>query len=145
MQETWVQSLVQEDHTCCRATGPVSHSYWSPRDQESLARWNHSLFVTLSCIFPNKRSHFSEKPMHHNPCLLQLQKSPNSTKDPAQPKINKLKKKKNTQHSKNKIIAFGPITYWQMYGGEWKQWLQMVNAAMKLKDTYSLEEKLWHI
>ena len=38
---------------------------------------------------------------------------------------------------------------------QWKQWqilfggapksLQMVTAAMKLKDTYSLEEKLWPI
>ena len=52
---------------------------------------------------------------------------------------------------KTKIMAFGPITSWQM-GKQWKQcqtlffWapksLQMVTAAMKLKDTYSLEEKL---
>ena len=27
MQETWVQSLVQEDPTCLSATKPVSHSY----------------------------------------------------------------------------------------------------------------------
>ena len=52
---------------------------------------------------------------------------------------------------KTKIMASGPITSWQM-GKQWKQcqtlfWgapksLQMVIAAMKLKDTYSLEEKL---
>ena len=52
---------------------------------------------------------------------------------------------------KTKIMAFGPITSWQM-GKQWKQcqtlffWapksLQMVIAAMKLKDAYSLEEKL---
>ena len=51
-----------------------------------------------------------------------------------------------------KIMASGPITSWQM-GKQWKQWetlfwgapksLQMVTAAMKLKDTCFLEEKLW--
>ena len=54
---------------------------------------------------------------------------------------------------KTKIMASGPITSWQTDGEKWKQWetlflgapksLQMVIAAMKLKDTYSLEEKLW--
>ena len=52
---------------------------------------------------------------------------------------------------KTKIMASGPITSWQM-GQQWKQWLtlffwapkslQMVIAAMKLKDAYSLEGKL---
>ena len=53
---------------------------------------------------------------------------------------------------KTKIMAFGPITSWKIDGKQWKQWLtlflgapkslQMVTAAMKLKDTYSLEGKL---
>ena len=53
---------------------------------------------------------------------------------------------------KMKIMTSGPITSWQIDGEEWKQWLtsffwapkslQMVIAAMKLKDTYSLEGKL---
>ena len=53
---------------------------------------------------------------------------------------------------KTKIMAFGPITSWQIEGGKWKQWqilfswtpksLQMATAAMKLKDACSLEEKL---
>ena len=53
---------------------------------------------------------------------------------------------------KTKIVASGPITSWEIDGKQWKQcqtlffWapqsLQMVTAAMKLKDTYSLEEKL---
>ena len=53
---------------------------------------------------------------------------------------------------KTKIMASGPITLWQM-GGETMETvtdfifgapksLQMVTAAMKLKDTYSLEGKL---
>ena len=53
---------------------------------------------------------------------------------------------------KTKIMASGPITSWQIDGKQWKQCqtlffgapksLQMVVAAMKLKDAYSLEGKL---
>ena len=54
---------------------------------------------------------------------------------------------------KTKIMALGPITSWQIDGetmetvtefilGAFKS-LQMVTAAMKLKDTCSMEEKLW--
>ena len=49
-------------------------------------------------------------------------------------------------------MASGPITSWQIDGEQWKQWLtlfsgapeslQMVTAAMKLEDAYSLEGKL---
>ena len=31
MQRTLVQSLIQEDSTCCKAMKPVYHSYWSLR------------------------------------------------------------------------------------------------------------------
>ena len=54
---------------------------------------------------------------------------------------------------KTKIMASGPITSWQIDGETVEQWqtlffwtpksLQMVTAAMKLKDACSLEEKLW--
>ena len=51
---------------------------------------------------------------------------------------------------KTKIMASGPITSWQVYeetltdyfGGA-SESLQMLIAAMKLKDAYSLEGKLW--
>ena len=53
---------------------------------------------------------------------------------------------------KTKIMASGPITSWEIDGKQWKQWqtlffgapnsLLMVIAAIKLKDTYSLEGKL---
>ena len=56
-------------------------------------------------------------------------------------------------NQKTKIMASGPITWWQIDGQKWKQWqtlfswapksLQMVTSAMKLKDTCSWEEKLW--
>ena len=54
---------------------------------------------------------------------------------------------------KTKIMASSPITSWQINGETMEtlrdfisggsRSLQMVTAAMKLKDTYSLEEKLW--
>ena len=54
---------------------------------------------------------------------------------------------------KTKIMASSPITSWEIdgetvetvsdfFGGEAPKSLQMVTAAMKLKDAYSLEEKL---
>ena len=53
---------------------------------------------------------------------------------------------------KTKIIPSSPIISWQIDGKQWKQrqtlfsWasksLQMVTAAVKLKDACSLEEKL---
>ena len=64
-------------------------------------------------------------------------------------------KKKNTQKlniQKTKIMATGPITSWQIDGETMEtvtdfifqapKSLQMVIAAMKLKDACSLEEKL---
>ena len=54
---------------------------------------------------------------------------------------------------KTKIMALGPTTSWQIDGGNngnsgwlffWApKSLQMVTAAMRLKDACSLEEKLW--
>ena len=42
---------------------------------------------------------------------------------------------------KTKIMASGPMTSWQIVGAP--KSLQMVTVAMKLKDAYSLEGKLW--
>ena len=54
---------------------------------------------------------------------------------------------------KTKIMASGPITSWEIDGETMEtvsdfilggsKSLQLVIAAMKLKDTYSLEGKLW--
>ena len=54
---------------------------------------------------------------------------------------------------KTKIMASGPITSCKQMEKQWKQWqtlfwgapksLQMVIAAIKLKDAHSLEGKLW--
>ena len=55
--------------------------------------------------------------------------------------------------TKTKIMASSPITSCQIDGKQWKQWqtlfsrapksLQIVPAALKLKDSCSLKEKLW--
>ena len=53
---------------------------------------------------------------------------------------------------KTKIIASGTAVHDKQMGKQWTQWqilfwspksLQIVTAAMKLKDTQSFEEKLW--
>ena len=59
----------------------------------------------------------------------------------------------NLNIQKTKIMASGPITSWEIDREQWKQcqtlfWgapksLQMVIAAMKIKDASSLEGKLW--
>ena len=56
-------------------------------------------------------------------------------------------------NQKTKIMDFGPITSWEIDGETVKtvadfilgapKSLQMMIAAMKLKDIYSLEENLW--
>ena len=61
-------------------------------------------------------------------------------------KINLKKKTNNWAHASGRIIS------WQIGGKKWNQWqilfsrtpksLWMMTAAMKLKDTYSLEGKL---
>ena len=59
----------------------------------------------------------------------------------------------NLNMKKTNIMASGPISSWEIdgetvetvsdfiFGGS--KTLKMVTAAMKLKDAYSLEEKLW--
>ena len=73
------------------------------------------------------------------------------SESPRKPKNEKAGLKLNLQ--KTKIMASGPITSWQIDGetmetvtefilGGAPKLLQMVTAAMKLKDTSPLEEKL---
>ena len=68
-------------------------------------------------------------------------------------KVKEESEKVGLKHSiqKTKIMASGPITSWQIDGetvrhfilGGAPKSLQMVIAAMKLKDAYSLKENLW--
>ena len=83
MQETWVQSLVWEDSTCCRATKLVCHNYWACVLQ--LLKPDH-----LEPVLHKKRSPCKE-PMHHNedsPCSLKLEKTLTKQQRPSTVKHN---------------------------------------------------------
>ena len=95
MQGTWVQSLVQEDPTCCRATKPVLHNYWGcalePASHNYRARMPraHALQQekpesTCTTTKSSPRSPQLEK-------ARALQQRPNAAKN----KINKFKKRNN--------------------------------------------------
>ena len=72
MQGTQVRALVWEDPTCRRATKPVRHNYWA-RVPQLLKP------MRLEPVLRNKRSHRSEKPVHHKeeePPLAATRESP---------------------------------------------------------------------
>ena len=98
--------------------------------------------VYLRPVLHNKRSHRNEKSIQYNeeqPLLTATRESPC--------------KAMKTQYSQKCIIVFKKADLWQtdretvervsdfIFGGAPKS-LQMVTAAMKLKDDYSLEGKL---
>ena len=71
MWETRVRVLGQEDPTCCGATNPVHHNYWTcALEPTSHNYWAHmpQLLkpVHLEPVLHSKRSHCNEKPAHHN-------------------------------------------------------------------------------
>ena len=53
MQGTWVQSLVLEGPTCCRATKPMAHNYW------------------VSALEPGSCSSWDRVPQPPRPCTLE--------------------------------------------------------------------------
>ena len=71
VQGTWVQALVQEDPTCCRAARPMHHNYWAC----ALGPVRHNCWAHMpqllkpTCLEPvlcNGRSHHNERPAHRN-------------------------------------------------------------------------------
>ena len=99
MQGTRVGALVQEDPTCHRAAKPVRHNCWAcALEPASHNYWAHvPQLLKLACLEPvlhNKRSHCNEKPLHHGkewpPLTATREKPTRRSKDPTQPKINKL-------------------------------------------------------
>ena len=89
--------------------------------------------------------------MQRTPSLWQKVKKLKSLLMKVKEESEKVGLKLNIQ--KTKMMVSGPIISWQIDGEQWEQWLtlfwgapkslQMVIAAMKLKDVYSLEGKLW--
>ena len=72
MQETLVQSLVQEDSTHCGTTKACGPQLLSPQAAPPVAR-------APSTCAPHERSHHSEKPTHRNkrqPPLAETRESP---------------------------------------------------------------------
>ena len=99
MQETQVQSLVREDPTCCIATEPMHHSYWACALEPGNCNYWAYMPQLLKPICLRACAVRPEKPPQReactpqpegSPCLQQLVKTPCSSKDPAQPRINKI-------------------------------------------------------
>ena len=89
MQETWIQSLIQEDPTSHRTTKPISHNYWACVLQSRNRNYWH-----LHTLLWNEKPPQWETSAQHPQSSLQLpqqEKSHCSNKDPAQSKTNKYK------------------------------------------------------
>ena len=91
MQETWVQSLVQEDLTCLgtKSCAIILLSLCSQAQEPQLLEP-----VCLEPMLCNKRNHHNEKTMHCGEELAPLaatrEKPTCSNKDPTLPKMNQL-------------------------------------------------------
>ena len=85
MHGTRVRSLVWEDSTCCRATGPTCHNHWALQAATAEAR------PPRACA--PEGNHHSEKPVHRNSRVvlaLSNQRKPMcSNEDQVQPNTNK--------------------------------------------------------
>ena len=100
MWEMQVSSLIQEDPTCSGATKPMSHNYCTcALELGSRNCWAH---VLRACALQQEKTlqwEVCTPQLESSPhllqleqssfSLLQLEKSPCSSKDPAQPKVNK--------------------------------------------------------
>ena len=128
-QGTRVQSLVQEDPTCHRATKSVCHNYWAcALEPVSHNYWAHMLQLWKpACLEPvllNKRSHHNKKPEHHN-------------EDPTHPQINKIKKKKKEEWSR----SFGILRPYTVY----MNWNKQYNSKQYNKKLDKEEHNpTWH-
>ena len=102
MQESWVQSLVQEDPTCPTAAKPVYPDYWTYGPEPGSHNYRSPL-CPRACA-PNKRSRSSEKPKYQQESTFdfpELQKKPAQQQRYNTAKNKTIIKKKNT----NKILC----------------------------------------
>ena len=103
MQETRIQSLIQEDPTCPGATKPVRHNYWAcALEPTSHNHWSrHTLQPALEEKPPQweARTRQATRQEPHSP---QREKSPHSNEDPVQPKRKNFFKK----------ISYCHVTTW---------------------------------
>ena len=88
-QGTPVWSLVWEHPPGCGATKPVHHSYWACALEPSSRNYWAQMPQLVKLMRSRACAAQQVKPLPSEACILQLEKSPCSSKDPAQPKINK--------------------------------------------------------
>ena len=123
-----VGSLIQEDPTCCGATKPMHHYYRAC----ALGSWNRNywahVLLLLKPASPRACAMQQEKSPQWEVSPPQLEKSPHSNKDSAQPKINKYNYKK-LESSRNTQKACGPVSCF---------WASLV--AQLVKNTPAMQE-----
>ena len=94
MQETWVQSLVQEGPTCLGATKPVLLNLCSRVQELKLLSRHAALVQALLPKSPYSAAREAAAPRGPSPTtggwspIAAAGESPSSSEDPAQPKIN---------------------------------------------------------
>ena len=78
IQKRWVQSLIQEDPTCCGATIPVCHDYWTC----ALEPGSHNSWALVPQLLkprcPIAHVLQQEQPLQWEICVPQLESSPHS-------------------------------------------------------------------
>ena len=160
-QVIWYSHLLKNFPVCC---DPHSQRFWHSQLSRNrcfsgallLFRWSNRCWHSTSCEMLGWIKHklksrllgeiSKTSDMQMTPPLWQKVKE--NWRASWKWKSEKVGLKLNIQ--KTKIMASSPITSWQIDGETvtdlifWApKSLQMVTAAMKLKDTCSLEEKLW--
>ena len=82
-----VQSLIQEDPTCCGATKPTHYNYLACALE--LGAVTAEAPEAVLCNEKPPQGEAREPQLESRPHLLQLERGPHSSKDPAQPKMDK--------------------------------------------------------
>ena len=120
---------------------PISATYMQSTSWETLGRKEHKLESRLPGEINNLRYADNAALMAQSEELKRLLMKVKEESEKVGLKLN---------IQKTKIMASGPITSWEIDGETvstlffWApKSLQLVTAAMKLKDSCSLEEKLW--
>ena len=142
--EQWTSSKLGKEYIKAIYCHPAYLTYMQNTPWETLGWMKHKMESRLPAInnlsFANDSTLMAESKEELKSPLMKMQEE-----------SEKVGLKFNIQ--KTKIMVSGPITSWQMdketmgmerlyFGGAPKP-LQMVTAAMKLKDACSLEEKVW--
>ena len=154
MQETWVQSLVQEDPTCLRAAKPVHRNYWAcmcSRAGELPLRSPDASATEVCtpqspCSAPREAT--TTRSPHTTirdwPCSRQLERSVPSSEDSAQPKwITREKNKENLSKSRTQLGTLLPVAHTPRRNVIIKRWrnnilLVLARFGSRFKNSWKL-------